>query len=119
MDFNKDVMGHVFWDREAKEYVLVTNGICKFPHPHNNQEAFNASHANGMASCEYEAHEAIAIRALIEDDGTISVGWTYRGVKADKLAVVSQSEQRWKQMFTTLNSKKIRAKLTGGYIGRI
>jgi len=72
-------MNKIYFDREAKEYVLVTNGICTLDH--SNPETFATSHANGMGSCEYVPHEGIALRPFVDEKtGLVSIAWTYRGI---------------------------------------
>ncbi len=101
----------VAFDMEAKEHVLITNGICK--HDHSNPEAFKASHGErGIGACEYVPHEAIAIRTFPLENGKVQTAWTYRGVDHTKLRPCDESA---KAMFTSLFNHK-RSKY---FIGRV
>jgi len=78
-------MNDVVFDSEAKEFVRITNMICTLDH--STLEAFKVSHGEkGMGACEYEPHEAIALRVVgITKTGDPIIALTYRGVKASNL----------------------------------
>lgn len=87
MNFNKDVMGHVFYDADAKEFVLITNGKCVMAH--DNAAAYKSSHEQPIGTirpCVYTPSEAIALRPFLHGDGSVDVAWTYRGVRAEALS---------------------------------
>jgi len=74
-----DQINNVYFDREAKEYVLVTNRICTLDH--SSRETFAASHAKGLASCQMEPHEGIVLRLFVDaKTGFVSIAWTYRSI---------------------------------------
>ncbi len=77
-------MNTVMFDREAKEYVLITNGRCTLPH--DNTDVFKKTHGeNGIGACQYTPSEGIALRVIGEKE----YAWTYRGVKAEFLSPVT------------------------------
>lgn len=98
------------YDMQAKEHVLITNGICRLDH--SNQEAFAKSHANGIGSCEMVPHEAIALRVFPEANGKHVIAWTYRGVDHTQLR---ECEQSAKGMFDVVLGHK----RSNRFIGRI
>lgn len=72
----------IAFDKEAKEYVLITNGKCRLDH--SSPEAYAQSH-NGK-ECQYVPSEAIALRTLGLHHGKPIIGWTYRQVKMESLS---------------------------------
>jgi hypothetical protein len=111
-------MNRAYFDRQAKEFVLVTNGKCKLPH--ENTEAFKASHGpNGMGACEYEPHEGIALRVFV-DEGKLSVAWTYRGIDWSQMSHDECPAET--AMISDVLSRKLarrNSKETVRFIGRI
>ena len=83
-------VGDVCYDMRHKEYIKVTNGKCRLDH--SSVDGFRKSHDAGngvVAACEYSPHECIAIRAFINQDGSISLAFTYRGCDEKDLQPVT------------------------------
>ena len=87
---DKLTINDIAFDQDAKEFVLVSNMICTLPH--NDPEAFKASHPNG-AECTMAPHEAIALRPFV-DGNKLSIAWTYRRVRAEQLQPVSECDAK-------------------------
>ena len=76
-------IGQVCFDREAKEFVEISNGHCTLDH--SSPEAFALSHGpGGMGCCVFAPSEAIAHRVVgLTPNGDPIVAFTYRGVKPE------------------------------------
>ena len=85
---NELKINDVAYDKDAKEFVRISNMICTLDH---SNEGFAASHGGkGMAACQYEPHEAVALRVVgITKTGDPIIAMTYRGVKAASLSPAS------------------------------
>ena len=105
-------MGKIAYDKQAKEYVLITNGICTLRH--DTPEHFAEDHANGTGSCHYEPSEAIAVRTMGLHKGKPVIGWTYRGVQYSQLSC-SDDMQHMKAEFNEILQKRTSAY----FIGRV
>lgn len=101
MENPKFKINDVAFDMEAKEHVMITNGQCVLDH--SNPDAFAKSHNNGIDSCQYEPHEAIAIRAFPSENGKAQIAWTYRSINAANLRPCDQSA---KSMFESVLNRK-------------
>jgi hypothetical protein len=108
-------MNHIYYDTFAREKVLVTNGTCVLDHESPN--GFKEDH-NGTSGCIYKALECFAIRAIIEPDGSISVGTVMRKVNHAYLEPITTSQEIAKaffdlvlQQYESKKSKKLSGKL--------
>lgn len=73
--------GEVGYYQASDKYVVVTN--CKCALPHETQEEYNASHANG---CEMRPYEGLVVTARL--DGTV-VTWTMQDITGMELVRVT------------------------------
>lgn len=74
-------MGMTCYDKDAKEIVHITNGICTLCH--SSPEAYKASHTDG---CLYTPSEAAALRVVgVKKSGDPIIAFTYRKVDANHL----------------------------------
>jgi hypothetical protein len=105
-------MNRVCFDREAKEYVLISNGTCIFDHFNLNPETFKESHQGG--DCEYKACSAIALRPFVEG-GKVLLAWTHRSVRHEDLQPVSNETEVKARHFDAVLQKRRSSR----FIGRV
>jgi hypothetical protein len=105
-------LNQIAFDRDTKDYVLITNGKCTLDH--SNPEAFQLAHKANNGSCHYEPSEAIAIRIIGMHNNRPVVGWTYVSVRLQSLSC-STPMQSLKPMFDCI----IGGKRTRYSVGRI
>jgi hypothetical protein len=110
-----DLIGHVCYDSDAKEYVKVTNDKCTLDH--SSLDAFKASHGkNGMGSCVFAPSGAIALRCFPQEDGTVHVAFTYRSVRSEALTRAKYADH----VFVNFQNMRTRAEKGSSLnVGRI
>jgi hypothetical protein len=108
-------MNAIMWDAFSKEHVKVSNGKCVLDH--TSPEGFAKTHIGLGVGCVFAPNEAIALRPFIREDGTVTVGWTYRSVDASNLRAVDKPESIEKQFELAMGAGTKGAKKR--FIGRV
>jgi hypothetical protein len=72
-------MNEVAYDTQAKEFVKITNMVCRLC-----QQGDRAHQIKGV-ECATEPFEAVAIRLITFNQGKATLGFTYRAVDAKLL----------------------------------
>lgn len=100
-------VGHVYYDQEMREYVLVSNGRCVLNH--SSPKAFEIDHEKGTTDCVYAPTEATVIRcrgAEVIESADVLVpicGPALRGVNPDDLRdcdITAEEFHRWLEACT-------------------
>jgi hypothetical protein len=86
------VMGHVYYDRDAKECVILTNGTCTKGHNLPDDPRPYDGHMSDGTGCVYAPSEALALRVVgVTRTGDPIIGQTYRKVRPEALEPVSDT----------------------------
>ena len=96
-------MGMTCYDKQAKEFVHITNGLCILDH--SSPEAFKTAHTSG---CIYAPSEAVALRVIGNTkNGDPIIAFTYRGVDPQHLTPSYSAHDPYKIFDATRKSRKI------------
>lgn len=80
------------YDSHAKEYVMVSNGSCVLSH-FDGDARYREDHPSADAPCIYAPSEAIALRPMVQRDGSVLIGFTHRAVDPCKLERTTKAQE--------------------------
>ena len=96
--------GGIYYDRDAKEVVKLTNGVCTLAH--GDAEAYAAAHTT--PGCVYAPSEAVALRVVgVTHNGDPIIAYTHRSVRPEALSEAKDENDPTALMGKVRKSRKI------------